>query len=189
MLRNGLAISNTIQIYLQNFIRMRKIVVAVLLLGLLLGGCAKNSSSFTCTYDPCAYQAPASEITQLESYLSNAGITNAVKHCSGMYYQITNPGTDATPTTCSNVVVNYKGALTNGTVFDQTTGSPVSFPLATLIEGWKKGIPLIKKGGSITLYVPPTLGYGPNDQKDANGNIVIPANSILIFNVQLVDVQ
>ena len=163
--------------------------MAVLLVGLLLSGCAKNSSSFTCSYDPCAYQAPSSEITQLESYLSNAGITNAVKHCSGMYYQITNAGTDATPTPCSNVVVNYKGSLTNGTVFDQTTGSPVSFPLATLIESWKKGIPLIKKGGSITLYVPPTLGYGATDQKDANGNIVIPANSILIFNVQLVDVQ
>jgi|SRR5450432_524127 FKBP-type peptidyl-prolyl cis-trans isomerase FkpA len=168
---------------------MRKIVFAVIIVFVVTGSCAKNNSSVSCSYDPCAYQAPAGEITQLETYLSNAGITTATKHCSGMYYQVKSAGTGATPTTCSYVSVNYKGVLTNGTVFDQTTTSPASFQLSTLIEAWKKGIPLIKKSGSITLYVPPSLGYGNSDQKDANGNIVIPANSILIFDIQLIDVQ
>ena len=182
-------ISNTIPIYLPNFIRMRKIVVAVLVVSTIIGGCAKSSSSVICTYDACSLKAPANEITQLESYLSGAGITTATKHCSGMYYQIKSAGSGTTPTHCSYVSVNYKGTLTNGNVFDQTTTAPANFPLATLIESWRKGIPLIQKGGSITMYIPPTLGYGYVDQKDASGNIIIPSGSILIFDVQLVDVQ
>ena len=168
---------------------MRKIVVAVLVVSIIIGGCAKSSYTVTCSYDPCSLVAPANEITQLESYLAGAGITSATKHCSGMYYQIKSAGSGTAPTPCSYVSVNYKGTLTNGNVFDQTTTTPANFPLATLIESWRKGIPLIQKGGSITLYVPPTLGYGYADQKDASGNIIIPSGSILIFDVQLVDVQ
>jgi FKBP-type peptidyl-prolyl cis-trans isomerase FkpA len=177
--RNGLG--NT-DIFAKFYSKMRKVILA-LFASAILSGCAKNSSSMTCNYDPCSLKASAGEITQLETYLSGAGITTAIKHCSGMYYEIKNPGTGVTPTTCSYVSVNYKGMLTNGTVFDQTTSSPAAFTLVTLIEGWKKGIPLIKRGGSITLYIPPSLGYGPS----ANGSI--PGNSILIFDIQLIDVQ
>ena len=106
-----------------------------------------------------------------------------------MYYEIINAGAGTTPTICSYVSVNYKGSLTNGNIFDQTTGTPRAFGLVSLIESWKKGIPLIKKSGKIRLYVPPSLGYGNTDQKDQNGNIVIPANSILIFDIELLDIQ
>lgn len=133
-----------------------------------------------CNYDPCAVAAPASEVTQLEAYLASATIT-ATKHCSGMYYTIDAPGSGATATICSTVSVKYKGQLTNGTVFDQSTAS-VSFQLGGLIEAWKKGIPMIKPGGKIKLYCPPSLAYG----SQANGTI--PANSILIFEVELVSV-
>ena len=167
---------------------MRKVFVAVLIVAAVLNGCAKKDNAVTCTYDPCALQASANEITQLESYLAGAGITTATKHCSGMYYQVTNAGTGATPNACSYVSVTYKGSLTNGNVFDSTS-TPVAFPLATLIESWKKGIPLVKSGGSITLFVPPSLGYGATDQKDRNGVVIIPAGSILIFTIQLLDIQ
>jgi FKBP-type peptidyl-prolyl cis-trans isomerase FkpA len=161
---------------------MRKIVFAVFVVFMVASACHKSDSR--CDYDPCSRKAPASEITQLETYLSGTGITTAVKHCSGMYYQITSNGADNGPGVCSYVSVNYKGALTNGTVFDQTTttSGPASFLLIDLIEGWKIGIPLIKKTGKIRLYIPPSLGYG---------NIArtgIPANSILIFDIDLVDV-
>jgi FKBP-type peptidyl-prolyl cis-trans isomerase FkpA len=58
-----------------------------------------------------------------------------------------------------------------------------------LIEGWKIGLPLIQKSGKIKLYIPPSLGYGASDIKDNNGVVVIPANSMLIFDVSLVDFQ
>ena len=140
-----------------------------------------------CNYDACAFAAPASEVTQLEAYLSTAGITTATKHCSGMYYIIDVAGSGATATICSTVSVKYKGQLTTGTVFDQST-TPVNFQLSGLIEAWKKGIPLIKSGGKIKLYCPPTLAYGSQVVRDGAGNTVIPANSILIFEVELTNV-
>ena len=158
---------------------MKRILV-VLSSVILLASCSKENDDM-CTYDACAVAAPASEVTQLESYLAGASIT-ATKHCSGMYYTIDAPGSGSTPTICSNVSVKYKGQLTNGTVFDQAT-SPVTFPLSNLIEAWKKGIPMIKPGGKIRLYCPPSLGYG----NQANGPI--PASSILIFEVELVAVS
>jgi FKBP-type peptidyl-prolyl cis-trans isomerase FkpA len=165
---------------------MRKIFVVVLVVFAIgLNACNKSGSNTNCNYDPCAIKAPANEITQLETYLSGAGITTAVKHCSGLYYQISAAGADKTPGVCSYVTVNYKGMLTNGNVFDQTTpaGGPASFTLLSLIEGWKMGIPLIKQGGKIRLYLPPSLGYG----SAAVGSI--PANSILIFDIELLGVQ
>jgi FKBP-type peptidyl-prolyl cis-trans isomerase FkpA len=168
---------------------MKKIIIALLIGSVFLGSCYKKGVTNTCEYDPCAIKAPATEITQLETYLSGAGITTATKHCSGMYYQIISQGTGKTPTVCTYVSVNYKGTLTNGTVFDQTTSTPyINAPIA-LIGGWQNGIPLISKGGKIRLYIPPSLGYGSADQKDATGAVVIPGNSILIFDIELVDVQ
>ena len=134
-----------------------------------------------CNYDACAFAAPASEVTQLEAYLSSASITTATKHCSGMYYIIDAAGSGATANVCNTVAVKYKGQLTNGTIFDQSA-TPVSFQLNGLIEAWKKGIPLIKPGGKIRLYCPPSLAYG----NQAAGTI--PANSILIFEVELTNV-
>jgi FKBP-type peptidyl-prolyl cis-trans isomerase FkpA len=169
---------------------MRKAIAAFFVIIILFVSCYKNKVNNTnCDYDPCALKATAGEITQLQTYLTGAGITTATEHCSGMYYQIDSAGTDKTPSVCSYVSVKYKGSLANGTVFDSTAATPDSFNLISLIEGWKKGIPLIKKGGKIHLYIPPSLGYGSVDQKDSSGAVVIPANSILIFDIELVDVQ
>ena len=137
--------------------------------------------SETCSYDSCALVAPASEITQLEAYLNSNSIT-AVKHCSGLYYQLLTDGTGAAPSSCSVVSVTYKGSLTNGNVFEKVT-TPVVFDLTTLITGWKNGLPKIKKGGKIKLFIPPSLGYG------ATASASIPANSILIFDIDLLDVK
>ena len=139
-----------------------------------------------CNYDACAVAAPAFEVTQLEAYLASATIA-AAKHCSGMYYTIDAAGSGATATICSAVSVKYKGQLTNRTIFDQST-TPVSFQLNGLIEAWKKGIPLIKPGGKVKLYCPPSLAYGNQDVRDGSGNVVIPANSILVFEVELAGV-
>ena len=147
----------------------------------LLSSCSKKVDD-KCQYDPCAIAAPASEVTQLEAYLSSNSIT-ATKHCSGMYYTIDAAGSGASATACSTVGVTYKGQLTNGTVFDQRT---TSFELDQVIAAWTKGVPLIKTGGKIKLYCPPSLAYGSQVVRDpVTGNTVIPANSILVFEVVL----
>lgn len=155
---------------------MFKNFLLTLVLGLLFFSCKKGG----CDYDACGYTAPATEIQEVQTYLTNNSIT-ATQHCSGLFYKIENPGTGSNPSACSSVTVRYKGMLQNGTVFDQAT-TPVSFNLGMLITSWRNGLPLIKAGGKIILYVPPSLGYG--DQ--SNGTI--PAHSILVFEVELIAV-
>jgi len=164
---------------------MRKWVFA-LLTAFSLAACSKKSAE--CIYKESTAVAPESEQQAVASYLADQNITTATKHSSGFYYEIVSSGTGTTPEICSSVSVNYVGKLTNGNTFDQTHGTPVSFILGELIPGWQKGIPLIKKGGEIKLYIPPSLGYG-NQNVTSGGVVVVPANSILIFDVQLADVQ
>ena len=162
---------------------MKKILV-ISVLAFLLINCKKTGNSITqeCTYDSCAIKAPASEIQNVQNYLSTNSIS-AIQHCSGLFYSVEIPGSGTTPLACSNVTVKYVGKLTNGTVFDQTPGTNVaSFYLSRVIRGWTNGVPLLKQGGRIHLYIPPSLGYG----NQSNGTI--PANSILIFDVDLVTV-
>jgi FKBP-type peptidyl-prolyl cis-trans isomerase FkpA len=151
----------------------------------LFTGCLKNNTDTEqkCTYDPCSYKVPASEIQALKDTLAKYNIT-ATEHCSGLFYAIDNPGTGVVPTACSYIAVKYKGTFTNGSVFDETDpGEAISFPLSGVIRGWTNGIPLIKSGGKIRLYIPPSLGYGKEDYRG------IPGNSILFFEVELVAVQ
>ena len=160
---------------------MKKILFIVSTL-VVFGSCIKNED-FECDYDTCRFTAPASEVQSVETYLSSNNIT-ATKHCSGVYYTIDTLGTGKYAEPCSSVSVTYVGRRTNGNIFDQSNGI-ATFDLSRLITGWRNTLPLIKEGGTITLYIPPSLGYGSQDIKDANGNVVLPANSILIFQIGL----
>lgn len=159
---------------------LKRIVVFVALATLFVS--CKKASAPGCPYRESNAVAPAGEIAAVQAYCASAH-PGAIQHSSGLFYEIINPGTGSvTPGVCSTVTVKYTGTLTNTTKFDENqTG--VSFTLGGLILGWQKGIPLIKKGGIINLYIPPSLGYGSS----AAGSI--PGNSILVFTVQLVDVQ
>ncbi|HEU4469993.1 MAG TPA: FKBP-type peptidyl-prolyl cis-trans isomerase [Flavisolibacter sp.] len=148
----------------------------------IFSGCLKSSPmEDPCDYDPCEFKAPQSEIQAVQDYLTSNGI-NATQDCSGLFYYVDGQGTGANPGTCSIVTVQYEGRFTNGSVFEATT-SPVSFGVNQVIRGWRNGLPKVKAGGSIYLYIPPSLAYG------SSGNSSIPPNSILIFKVDLIAVQ
>lgn len=100
-------------------------------------------------------------------------------------------GTVAAPGT--EVSVLYVGKLADGTVFDSSAAhnnQPLVFTLGAqgLIPGFQIGVNGMKEGGERLLAIPPTLGYGSEDVKDSTGKVIIPANSTLIFDVQLVKV-
>ena len=130
----------------------------------------------------CNPKSVESEEAAIQAYAA-ANSINAVKHSSGMYYEIVNPGSGPTPTVTSVVSARYVGKLTDGTIFDSQTVNPVSFPLGNTILGWQLGIPLVQKGGTIKLIIPSALAYG------CTGQGPIPGNSILFFEVNVVDVQ
>jgi len=165
--------------------------VAILCLATTLAGCVKSdpnsTTTYTCSYTNSTLVAPASEVATLQTYLSSRSIV-AKKDSSGIFYSIDSVGSGTiAPGVCNIITITYSGNLlladNSNPVFDaNNTGA--RYTLGDLIVGWQKGLPYIKTGGSITLYIPPTLGYGST----AVG-ITIPANSYLRFKIQLLGVQ
>lgn len=158
---------------------MNKYGFLIVVWALLAGSCRQTDDS-TCNPAPVTTEAPQAEVTALKQFIDTNKIA-ATADSRGFYYTIKSPGSGTKPTVCSDVTVNYVGKLTNGNTFD--SGNGVSFGLNQLIVGWQEGIPLVAAGGSITLYLPPSLAYGSAAQ---NG---IPANSILLFTIDLVRVN
>jgi len=136
-------------------------------------GCSKHKTG-------CTPIEPKMEEPQITAYAA-ADTIHTTKHSSGVYYEIINPGSGAAPTPESTITVSYIGKTLNENIFDQS--SSYTNTLNGLIEGWQIGIPLIKKGGRIKLIIPSALAYGCNETGP------IPSNSVLFFDVSLLDVQ
>lgn len=104
---------------------------------------------------------------------------------SGLQYEVLKQGNGKTPTAKDTVKVHYEGRLLDGTIFDSSykRGEPMSFPLSQVIKGWTEGLQLMKTGSKYRLYVPSELGYGEA------GNTDIEPNSLLIFDVELLEVN
>jgi len=123
----------------------------------------------------------ALDISIIQQYLVDNNLT-ATQTPSGLHYIINNPGVGPNPSLSSTVIVTYTGYLTNGNIFDSAElSNPASFPLSNLILGWQEGLQLMRKEGRATLLVPSYLGYG------RSGSSAIPANSVLIFDITLLD--
>jgi FKBP-type peptidyl-prolyl cis-trans isomerase FkpA len=156
--------------------KINKILVLSLIMTLALGSCKKSDN-----FDP-AKQAELDEAL-IVKFIADNKIT-AVRHQSGVYYQILSPGTGSVTYTANTVVsAKYTGRLLNGSIFDQTTTQIPSFALGNVIVGWQIGVPLIQKGGKIRILIPSQYGYGRNVAG------TIPANSVLDFDIELTDVK
>lgn len=130
----------------------------------------------------CKDQAETDEELILE-YISSNNI-DALSTSEGLYYVISEEGTGDQPTIADRVVAHYEGYLLDGTVFDSSydRGQPSEFPLSGVIRGWQIGMPFFKEGGGGKLIIPSELGYG----SQANGDI--PKNSVLVFDIELIEV-
>jgi FKBP-type peptidyl-prolyl cis-trans isomerase len=120
------------------------------------------------------------------------------KTASSLYYTITKEGTGDMPKTGDTAVMNYTGTLIDGTTFDSNEDtafhhvSDFQFALGKgmVIKGWDEGIALLKKGSKATLYIPSSMAYGSQSRPGGGANPKgIPANSILIFTVELKDIK
>ena len=106
---------------------------------------------------------------------------------SGLRYEDITPGSGASPKPGQTVIVHYVGTLLNGNKFDSSRdrNRPFEFEIGEgrVIRGWDEGVMSMKMNGKRKLIIPPHLGYGSRDMG------VIPPNSTLVFEVELLGVK
>jgi len=130
----------------------------------------------------------AAETAAAEEFIAKfkAEHPNAQTTGSGLTYVIEAEGEGDKPANDANVVVNYTGKHTDGTVFDSSEGrGPASFNLQGVISGFREGLMLLGKGGKATLVMPAELAYGSAGTPDGS----IKPNETLIFEVELIDIK
>jgi FKBP-type peptidyl-prolyl cis-trans isomerase FklB len=123
-----------------------------------------------------------------KEFLANNGKQKGiVSTASGLQYRILAAGDKKAPPIAAtdSVTFDYRGKLLDGTEFDSSysRGMPVTFPVNGVIKGWQEALVLMKPGAKWQLFIPPELAYGPRTQPK------IPANSLLIFDVNVKSVE
>jgi FKBP-type peptidyl-prolyl cis-trans isomerase FkpA/FKBP-type peptidyl-prolyl cis-trans isomerase FklB len=120
-----------------------------------------------------------------EAFLKeNTLLEGVVTTTSGLQYKVLKAGEGGKPTLTDIVTVHYEGTTIDGQVFDSSyqRGKPTNFPLNRVIKGWTEGLSLMSKGSEWMLYIPSELAYGATSPSP-----MIPANSALVFKVELID--
>ncbi|MCQ2397796.1 MAG: peptidylprolyl isomerase [Sphaerochaetaceae bacterium] len=124
------------------------------------------------------------EIEDIEKEIDNRWPGNIVTS-SGLRYVVTKKGSGSgSPKFGQTVTVHYQGSLIDGRMFDSSLnrGEPAKFEIGQVIEGWNEALVSMTKGEKRTLIIPPELGYGVHGYPG-----IIPPNSYLIFDVELLD--
>ena len=151
----------------------------MLIISFVIIGCNKNEEDKLSNTDVNQND----ENNKKEVAMTNKEITTE----SGLKYIDIALGDGAMPETGDKVVVHYTGTLEDGTKFDSSRdrNRPFEFPLGMgrVIKGWDEGLASMRIGGKRQLIIPANLGYGER----ATGKI--PANSTLIFDVELIDIK
>ena len=103
---------------------------------------------------------------------------------TGLRYIDTTPGTGETVVSCRLASVSFRGTLLDGTEFQPNVPAYTIRPgSGALIEGFEQGAVGMRVGGVRRVIIPPALAYGDRDRTDANGRVVIPANSTIVFDI------
>lgn len=178
---------------------MRKLLFLMLagLFTVLLASCDEECKNFG---GECPEEQLAKDLKIIEDYLAENNLTAEKDPSYELYYIITEEGTGDKPANGQKVLVNYVGRFLDGKAFDTSiesvakdenfyneakTYKPFEFTLGKrqVILGWDVGIKLLNKGTKATLILPSYMAYGPR------GNTGIPANTVLLFEVELISIN
>ena len=168
---------------------------------LLMTSCIENNSSTVSDEEqkevvstsnelknPPRVESPADvNLREGEEFLTENGKKEGVVTLeSGMQYKVLIPGAGAIPVATDKVNVHYHGTLIDGTVFDSSVerGSPASFGVTQVIQGWIDALQLMKTGSKWILYIPSGLAYGTRGSGEKIG-----PNATLIFEVELLSIN
>jgi FKBP-type peptidyl-prolyl cis-trans isomerase FklB len=165
---------------------MKSFSVLALTLALgLFAGCSPKETTPNTAMNPDA--KPAASADPGEAFLAaNAKKDGVITTASGLQYKVIKSGTGASPKATDQVKVHYTGTTIDGNVFDSSVqrGQPAVFPVNAVIPGWVEALQLMKVGDKWQLVIPARLAYG-----DQSPSPAIPANSVLIFEVELLDIE
>jgi FKBP-type peptidyl-prolyl cis-trans isomerase len=121
-----------------------------------------------------------------EAFLAENKKKSGVKTtASGLQYRVIKEGKGPRPKATDMVTAHYSGKLVSGTEFDSSykRNQPAQFKLNEVIKGWSEGLQLMTAGSKYELVLPSDLGYGKTDNQG------IPGNSVLIFEVELININ
>ncbi|MCB0411370.1 MAG: FKBP-type peptidyl-prolyl cis-trans isomerase [Bdellovibrionales bacterium] len=115
----------------------------------------------------------------------NKGKEGVKVTASGLQYKVIKEGEGKKPKDSDIVKVHYKGTLIDGTEFDSSyaRNEPAEFPVKAVIPGWTEALQMMKEGSKYQLFIPTELAYGER------GRPSIPPNSVLVFEVELLEVK
>jgi FKBP-type peptidyl-prolyl cis-trans isomerase len=136
----------------------------------------------------CVQDSPnVKQISNLKFFVENQGFEGINVIEKGLHYAVLESGDSSTesPQLSDTITAHFHGTLTDGTVFWSSVESnePLTVRLSGLIEGCQKVISLMKKNDKWRVYIDPSMAYGDE------GRPGIPSNSILIFDIELLDIQ
>ncbi len=132
-----------------------------------------------------AAKVAAENLAKGNAFLEQNKVKEGVKVLpSGLQYKVITEGTGATPVATDKVKTHYRGTLIDGTEFDSSykRNQPAEFPVNGVIKGWTEALLLMKQGSKWQLFIPANLAYG------VPGRPGIPPNSVLIFEIELLEV-
>ncbi|WP_460925745.1 FKBP-type peptidyl-prolyl cis-trans isomerase [Pontibacter brevis] len=169
--------------YLGNRSRLLQALLFFVTLG-ILASCSSDEQLY---FDPVQQREKDDKLIQDYLKANNVDMATVTKTNSGLYYQPVEQGTGIKVESGDNVEVHYTGILINGTKFDSSVDREETFKFMVgagrVIKGWDEGLKMMKVGEKARLYIPSHLGYG----RYPTGGI--PANSVLIFDIEVISIQ
>ena len=107
----------------------------------------------------------------------------------GLFFLIKNEGKGNLLKWGDKISANYTGQFLDGKIFDstKTKGEPMSFYIGNMIDGWNEGLQLLRPGAKAIFLVPSALAYGEKGIKDKKERDIIPANSVLRFDIEIIE--
>lgn len=161
----------------------------------ILSSCLIGMSLFSCQNDRDCTEVPDisridkdmldKQVANIEHYLDSLGV-DYISDPSGVRLEVLETGSGAVPDACSSVAVTYTGqVIGNDEFFDYNTGTVFDLSRQNLIRGMVFGLFNMRPQGEYKLYIPSPLGYGSDTLKNSSGNVIIPANSNLLFRIRI----
>ena len=188
---------------------MRYMLVFLSFICIFFTGCNKKSTNEACIPDwlPTPSDDEDALIFRLSSDLiaepknqaekdQNAIVNYAIDKLldvkatrTGLYYQILAEGSGKQIAWGDWISVHYRGYFLNGREFDSSykKKKPLEFYVGNMIDGWNEGLQLLKKGGKALFIVPSTLAYGEEGLKLPNGKVIVPPDSVLVFELEVLE--